>query len=91
MTPTTIKKVVQTTLLCTGLVTANVWSCPEHAAAANASNPDAAQAALPPVVGDAPPAKLSDAQLYAVLHDPALNKVDGLANYAEDYRARYPR
>lgn len=92
MTPTTIiKKAAQTTLLCTGLVTANAaWSCPETAAAANPTHPPTAQAASPPVVVGAPPAKLSDIQLYAILHDPALNTLDGLANYAEDYRARYP-
>jgi hypothetical protein len=92
MTPTTIiKRAAQTTLLCTGLVTASaVWSCPEEAAAVNASNPHAAQAQTPSVVVGAQPTTLSRAQLYAVLHDPALNKPDGLANYAEDYRARYP-
>jgi len=28
--------------------------------------------------------------LYAVLHDAGLNKKDGLGNYDDDYRARYP-
>ena len=79
---TIVTKIAQTTLLSTSLFAASaVWSCPEDAAAANAANPDVAQAQTPSVV--------AAAQLYAVLHDPALNKDDGLENYAEDYRAEY--
>jgi hypothetical protein len=90
MTPTTrITLTARTTLLCAGLITASaVWSCPEDTAAANPANPAAKQAQTPPSETVAQPSLPSATRLYAVLHDPALNKPDGLANYAEDYRGR---
>jgi hypothetical protein len=81
-TITTISKVTQALVLGTGLVAASaVWSkdCPEAAATAPTS---AAQAPTP--------GGLSPAELHAVLHDVALNKKDGLGNYDDDYRVRYP-
>ena len=92
MTPTTIiKRAAQTTLLCTGLVTASaVWSCPEDAGAANATNRHSAQAQTSPTGTAAQGAKLSAAQMYTLFHNPALNKSDGLASDAEDFRAKYP-
>jgi len=88
---TTTTKIAQIGVMCFGLVTVGAaWSCQEDAAAANAARPDAAQAQAPASVAESQPSALSGARLYAVFHDPALNNPDGLANYAEDYRAAYP-
>jgi hypothetical protein len=84
MTATTvIAKVAQLLFLSTGLVAAGAaWSCPQ-ATGADAGQPSsAAQAATP--------GGLSPTELHAALHDVALNKKDGLGNYDDDYRARYP-
>jgi len=93
MAPTTmITKTAQTTLLCAGLITASVvWSCPENTGAANSANQDRAQAQAPTVGAKAPPTTLSGARLHALFHDPVLNKPDGLASDAEDFRAAFPR
>lgn len=84
MTATTaIAKVAQVLLLSTGLVAAGAaWSCPQ-ATGADAGQPSSAAQAPTP-------GGLSPTELYAALHDVALNKKDGLGNYDDDYRARYP-
>ena len=93
MTPTTrITMTAKTTLLCAGLFAASAaWSCPGDSAAVNPSNQEAKQTQTPPSATVAQSNAPSPARLYAILHDPALNKPDGLANYAEDYKAEYPR
>lgn len=79
-----ISKLAQALLLSTGLVAAGAaWSCPQ-ATGADAGQPNSeAQAPTP--------SGLSPTELHAVLHDVALNKKDGLGNYDDDYRARYPK
>ena len=82
-TITTISRVTQALVLSTGLVAAGAaWSCPQ-ATGADASQPSSAAQAPTP-------GGLSPAELHAVLHDVALNKKDGLGNYDDDYRVRYP-
>ena len=82
-TITTISRVTQALVLSTGLVAAGAaWSCPQ-ATGADAGQPSSAAQAPTPV-------GLSPTELYAVLHDAGLNKKDGLGNYDDDYRARYP-
>ena len=77
---TTITKIAQTALICAGLLAANaVWACPENAGAANAANPNTAQAQ-----------RLSALDLYGLLHDADLNKPDGLGDYVQDFKAAYP-
>ena len=73
---TTITKIAQTTLLCTGLIAANaVWSCPEGPGAANATNPAVSQAQT-----------LFAADLYKLFHEAALNKPDGLGDYVQNFQ-----
>jgi hypothetical protein len=82
-TITTISGVTQALVLSTGLVAAGAaWSCPQ-ATGADAGQPSSAAQA--PTPGGLPPA-----ELHAVLHDVALNRKDGLGNYDDDYRVRYP-
>ena len=82
-TITTISRVTQALVLSTGLVAAGTaWSCPQ-ATGADAGQPSSAAQAPTP-------GGLSPAELHAVLHDVALNRKDGLGNYDDDYRARYP-
>jgi hypothetical protein len=82
-TITTISRVTQALVLSTGLVAAGAaWSCPQ-ATGADAGQPSSAAQAPTP-------GGLSPAELHAVLHDVALNRKDGLGNYDDDYRARYP-
>ena len=82
-TITTISRVTQALVLSTGLVAAGAaWSCPQ-ATGADAGQPSSAAQAPTP-------GGLSPAELHAVLHDVALNSKDGLGNYDDDYRARYP-
>jgi hypothetical protein len=82
-TITTISRVTQALVLSTGLVAAGAaWSCPQ-ATGADAGQPSSAAQAPTP-------GGLSPAELHAVLHDVALNRKDGLGNYDDDYRVRYP-
>ena len=84
-TITAISRVTQALVLSTGLVAAGASEgCPDAAGAANGVPPSSAAQAPTPE-------GMSSAELYAVLHDIALNKKDGLGNYDDDYRARYPR
>lgn len=84
-TITTLSRVTQALVLGAGLVAAGTsQGCPESAGAASAAPPsNAAQAPAP--------GGMSSAELYAVLHDVALNKRDGLGNYDDDYQARFPK
>jgi len=84
-TITTISRVTQALVLSTGLVAAGTSEgCPEAAGTANGV--PLSSAAQAPTPGG-----MSSAELYAVLHDVALNKKDGLSNYDDDYRTRYPK
>ena len=84
-TITTISKVTQALVLGASLVAAGTSEgYPEAAGAATAIPPSSAAQAPTP-------GGMSSAELYAVLHDVALNKRDGLANYDDDYQARSPK
>lgn len=82
---TNISSVTQALVLATALVAASPSEgCPEAAPAAKDVPPSSA--------GHAPaPGGMSSAELYAALHDAALNKRDGLSNYDDDYQARFPK
>jgi hypothetical protein len=82
---TNISTVTQALVLATALVAASASeACPEPSPAAKDVPPSSA--------GHAPaPGGMSSAELYAVLHDAALNKRDGLGNYDDDYQARFPK
>jgi hypothetical protein len=78
----TTKNIVQTAVLCIGLLSANmVWSedCPEGVKGRNATYPDVAQAQ-----------PLSASHLYEMFHDARLNESDGLGDYVHNFQATRP-
>ena len=82
---TNISGVAQAFALATGLVAAGASEgCPEAVAAAKGV--PLSSAAQAPTSGG-----MSSAELYAVLHDVALNNQDGLSNYSDDYQAQFPK
>jgi hypothetical protein len=84
-TITNISKVAQALVLGTGLAAAGTsQGCPEAAGAAIAVPPSSSAQAPTP-------GGMSSIELYAVLHDVALNEKDGLGNYDDDYKARFPK
>ena len=94
MTASTTKiRVAQTTLLCASLFVANgVWSkdCVEGDGSANAFKTSASGAEQHSFKVGMQPGAISGAELYALLHDSALNKGDDLGDYTEDFQAAYP-
>jgi len=84
-TNTNISSVTQALVLATGLVAASASEgCPEAVGAAKGAPPSSAAQAPTP-------GGLSSAELYAVLHNVALNKQDGLSNYDHDYQAQFTK
>ena len=80
---TTISSVTQALVLATALVAASASEgCPDAVGAAKGVPPSSAGQG-------ATPGGLSSAELYAVLHNVALNKQDGLSNYDEDYQGQF--
>lgn len=89
---TTTQKIACAVLLLVGLFFTNgVWSkdCLERVEPTNAIQSSAAKAHAKQVAFEIRTTVLTDAELYDLLHNPDLNKLDGLGDYTEDLHAAY--